>query len=112
MEQLVFIVTKEGRSYSTEGLAYVCNQPLENRQVNPEDIPEFMAGMILNDSKYLAKKLQTNPLSIVVVSTNQGITTINGEANLKRIVEMLLKDPDRNAWETLVDYTNEYAVVK
>ena len=46
MEQLVFIVTKEGRSYSTEGLAYVCNQLLENRQVNPEDIPEFMAGMI------------------------------------------------------------------
>lgn len=112
MEQLVFIVTKEGRAYSNEGLVYVCNMLLENGQVDPEDIPEFMAGKVLNDSKYLAKKLQTNPLSIIVVSTNQGIATINGEANLKRIVKMLLKDPDRNAWETLVDYINAYAVVK
>ena len=103
-KQNVYILTKEGRQYTDNALIQITKLLLENKQVDPNAIPEFIAGQLLNDPEYLAEKLSTKTDSIVVLVTDEETSTLSGEPVMTELAQELKQKPKTISWQTIYDY--------
>lgn len=96
-----YIITEEGRAYTTEGLEYLTNLMEKNYGVTEE--LNFIMGAVLNDPEYLAKKLTDYPDSALFVSAEKGIFSLYNEDALRECSQKLLECPDATSWQTLME---------
>jgi hypothetical protein len=97
----VFIITKEGRSYSDEGLNYVTD--VLKKYFNVTDELIFCMGFEYNDPKFLCQELKQNPDSYIVISRSDGIQFLPTK-DVSVACQMLTDHPDESSWELFVKY--------
>ena len=96
----VYILTKEGRAYSTEGLEYLTKYIADN--LNITDNLWFCQGTAYNEPENLIKALKREPTkSVIVLSTNKNIITIADADDIKNVMKILTDNSDKSCWETL-----------
>ena len=100
MSTQVYIITKEGRVYSDEGLRYVGSVMKRKFNVDFFDI-EFNAGKAFNRPTLLARQLEKHEDAYVVISTAEGIIFLPKSEN-ETICFNLRENPDKTSWEILM----------
>ena len=102
----VYIITEEGRSYTTEGLKYLTG--VLEKEFNVKDQLAFLMGWVYNDPDRLIESLKTYPDSYVVVSKKDGIGFVPPD-QLDAICEALEDLKPNTSWETLVEITTPHS---
>ena len=96
----VYILTKEGRTYSTEGLNYVKNQIETNYNITDELL--FNQGAVHNNATQFVETLKNEKTTpVIALSTNDGIAIFTGEHNINTAITHLTENPNTSSWETL-----------
>lgn len=76
----VYILTQEGRAYSTEGLLHVKNILTASYDINPESDIMYNQGQIYNDPSSLLSKLSQDKdqknMAVIIISTSDGIFSL------------------------------------
>lgn len=95
----VYIVTKEGRAYSDEGLRFVTDQLQDNYKITDE--LTFIMGESLNNPKYLSKKLDSEQDKALVVSIENGVFTLYDKSDIQKVIRLLNENQNQTSWQTL-----------
>lgn len=104
----VYILTKEGRGYTTEGLEHLTKE-IKNR-FNCTDELLFHMGANFNNAEYLAERLENSLSSpdettpIVVLSYDKGILYLHDEG-INILIENLKENPTVSSWQYLYNET-------
>lgn len=93
----VYILTREGRSYTDEGCDHIRNMIEED--YHDESPLKFAMGSVYNDGVYLKELLEERPDSYVAVSTACNIFIVSDE-NIRDLAEHLCKE--ETSWEMAV----------
>jgi hypothetical protein len=96
MTKRVYILTKEGRGYSDEGLEFITNHLVENLHETAD--LEFIGGSEINNPGLMAKQLEDHPDCFVFISDDNEIKYISGR-NIKVLHDALLADTGNTSWE-------------
>ena len=96
-----YIITREGRSYSTEGLEYVTEMLRKGYGV--EDELFFYMGAAFNEPGFLAEKLDIDTPVAIIVSTKEGIHAMYNANGMSDVAYYLYegKDTEQTSWEIL-----------
>lgn len=103
----VYIITKEGRAYTTEGLNYITSILNKNYGITDELV--FMAGSEFNNPEILAEKLKSMKNIAIVVSMPDKITTFYSENGMEDMADMLLENKNKTSWQSLYDVIKEHS---
>lgn len=97
---LVYIITKEGRAYTTEGLNVVTDMLKEDYDISDE--LSFFAGAAYNDPMLLADRIESNKVAIVL-SLKDGIAAFYDENGMPDIAADLRNaaDTGKTSWEII-----------
>lgn len=99
MTKHAYILTKEGREYSDEGIALIMSV-LRNRVGETADIT-LCQGALYNDPKFLEKELLSHPNAYVFISSSKGIDLICNE-NIGVLIQNLRKNPKVSSWMSAI----------
>lgn len=94
----IFILTEEGKAFSTLGLKIVVND-LES-MFNVKDELIFEQGTAINEKKLLLELLQKNPDSFIVLSTATSIDYLPPRC-FKDVFDVLKEDDKKTCWQAL-----------
>ena len=86
----VFIITEKGKTYSSEGQAYVAKKIKKH---GIDDNLSFHMGASFNKPSILIDALKTSPHAYVTVSENEHITIFYDD-NIEAIINMLSDFPN------------------
>lgn len=101
----VYIITREGRAYSTEGLKYLTEMVANNYDIYDQLI--FVQGQVYNDPEYLAGQLEkSEPSPVVVISAEDGIYSVTGDNDIRIVANTLREASEGTSWEIL------YGIIK
>lgn len=97
----VYILTKEGRVYSDEGIEIVQTMLAERHNISEEMI--FHQGAEFNKPEFLIECLTKNPDVAIVISIQGGTYTVIGEKeHLNTTIPLLKNHPNETCWETIL----------
>ncbi|WP_298024053.1 hypothetical protein [uncultured Dysosmobacter sp.] len=96
----VFILTQEGRAYSTEGLEIAENCIRE--MFGEKDELEFFMGAELNDPENLARILEENADCGYLLTSMENIGYFHPGDHFWYLAELFRKHSNENPWEVLV----------
>ena len=99
----IFILTEEGKAFSTLGLKVVAND-LES-VFNVKDELIFEQGAAINEKKLLLELLQKNPDSFIVLSTATRIDYLPPKC-FEDVFDVLKEDNKKTCWQALCDRIN------
>ena len=91
----IYIVTKEGRTYTDAGLMHISSTILNRKLATADEIPEFIQGAILNNTEYFIKELSEHNDAIIALSTSDNISYITGENTFKNLITTLNENKDK-----------------
>lgn len=96
-----YIITREGKSYSTEGMVYVTEMLRNNYGV--EDELFFYMGGAFNDPESLAEKLDIDSPVAVIVSKREGIYALYNANGMPDVARYLYegKGTEQTSWQIL-----------
>lgn len=97
----IYILTREGRAYTEEGIRYLTESM--SRDYNITGKLRFIQGGDYNNPEYLVQLLdKAENTPVIVLSTKDSIITLTGEHDIKTVKKVLLENPDRTSWESLI----------
>lgn len=101
----VFILTREGRDYSTEGLL---KAEADIREIfgETDDLNFFMGGY-LNDPENLARLLEENADSGYLLTSMENFGYFHPGGEFGILAELFRKHSTENPWEVLVPIIEE-----
>lgn len=99
MTRQIYIITKEGRGYSTDGLNYI-REILQEIHIDPSN-PEFNMGAAYNDPKTLCRALTKHPDAVIVLSAKNAVICFPPDVN-RKIMQNLNTDSGKSSWEHLM----------
>lgn len=106
----VYIITEEGKAYSTEGHKFIANY-LRNEfpqfgETGVLDDYYFRQGAILNNPKQLSKELLKDigtvdtPGCWIIISNADGMGVLGGTfTNINNFIEDAKDNPDMTSWQ-------------
>ncbi len=93
----VYILTKEGREYSDDGIDYICNRMKSLHNIEKNDI-NILQGGVLNDVQFLAKDIVEQDGAYIFVSRPDAIFDLNPD-HAKEFAERLMHAENMTSWE-------------
>lgn len=96
-----YIITKEGRSYSTEGLEYVTHLLNDNYDIEDELI--FHMGSDLNIPEFLADRLDVNKPVAIIISTKDNVIALYNANGMADVAKYLRKRKNDTSWQILCE---------
>lgn len=101
MKKYIYIITKEGRAYSDEGLEHVRDEFSKEPYFVKKDSDVIICqGGIYNDPTYLAEELRKKDRdSYLVISAD--FMGYFGPKDMEKLANLLVKYPNQTSWETI-----------
>lgn len=109
----VYIFTKEGRGFSTDGIEEIYRMLEEDCEKKGEEIDEldFVMGQFLNDRKKIIPELEKHAGNMYIIVSEDGGEIIHrfGLDGSAAMIDLLKHDPHENTWEALMFEIGEIA---
>ncbi len=108
MTTQVYIITRDGKTYTKDGTNFIKDM-LKNK-FNVQNDLTFFSGISYNDPRVLQNALTEKPDSYVILSTKDDTIAISNDANLKiceNIKESIDRNENRTSWEILMISCNK-----